>query len=63
MNADAVEAARTILAEKHNVAQKYLDYIGCQDEREEMCLVVFMFNIMDKTHIKFKSTVGHIERY
>jgi len=42
----------------HQVAPQFLEYIGMQDERHTVGRRIYLFNIMDPAHPRFKSTVA-----
>ena len=49
------------VAISNNVAQQFLEYVGMQDERHTVGKIIYLFNIMDPAHKRYKSTVAFIE--
>lgn len=42
----------------NDVAPQFLEYIGMQDERFTVGKILYLFNIMDPAHPRFRSTVS-----
>ena len=49
------------VARSNSVAQQFLEYVGMQDERQTVGKIIYLFNIMDPAHNRYKSTVAFIE--
>jgi hypothetical protein len=49
------------VAKANNVAQQFLEYVGMQDERHTVGKIVYLFNIMDPAHSRYKSTIAFIQ--
>jgi len=43
----------------NGVAPQFLEYIGMQDERRTVGTVLYLFNIIDPAHHRYKSTVSY----
>ena len=56
-----MQAILNKVASSHNVAQQFLEYVGMQDERYTVGKIVYLFNIMDPAHSRYKSTVAFIQ--
>lgn len=50
------------VARSNDVAQQFLEYIGMQDERHTVGKIIYLFNIMDPAHRRYKSTVTFIKK-
>lgn len=42
----------------NNVDPQFLEFIGIQDERNTVGKMIYLFNIMDPTHKRYRSTVA-----
>jgi dihydroorotate dehydrogenase len=49
------------VARSNQVAQQFLEYIGIQDERHTVGKIIYLFNIMDPAHERYKSTATYVE--
>lgn len=56
-----MQAILNTVARSNNVAQQFLEYIGTQDERQTVGKIIYLFNIMDPAHGRYKSTVTFVE--
>jgi hypothetical protein len=50
------------VAIRERVSASGLAYIGMQDERHTVGKVIYLFNILDPLHWRYKSTVSYVER-
>ena len=65
MNAYKAGTMQPILnrvARANDVDQKFLEYVGMQDERHTVGKIFYLFNIMDPAHQRYKSTVTFVEK-
>ena len=54
---------QTILTQtaiQNAVHPQFLEYVGIQDERITVGKIIYLFNIMDDAHPRFKSTVAFV---
>ena len=42
----------------NDVAPQFLEYIGMQDERHTAGCILYLFNIMDPAHQRYRSTIA-----
>lgn len=50
------------IANRENVKVEHLDYIGFSDESKTIGAIIHYYNVLDKSHEKYMSTVCFIER-
>ena len=56
-----MQSILSIVARSNNVAQQFLEYVGVQDERHTVGKIIYLFNILDPAHGRYKSTVTFVE--
>lgn len=56
-----IETVKRIVGIREKVDVDALDYIGMQDERRTVGKVIYLFNIMDPLHWRYRSTVSFLE--
>lgn len=52
---------KKIVANREGVSASLLEYIGCQDERQTVGKLIYLFNILDPLHWRYRSTVSFME--
>lgn len=50
------------VAQLNGVAPQFMEYVGMQDERHTVGKLIYLFNIMDPGHGRYKSTVALIKK-
>jgi hypothetical protein len=48
------------VALERNIAPCFLEFIGVQDERKTVGMILYHFNVWDDQHEKYKSTIVEV---